>query len=145
MPKFDAGEVVESLEWDFTKAGVKAKGITPEPTDATIGRFMDGLKKLYEEAQKDMTIELGDDATPEQMLEAMSSLTGDSFVKFMADVAGLFADLCGGKPSKEQLLALPMRVRAHFYAWIQGEVVNPEVGPGGGTAVVRSLPTAAAG
>jgi len=144
MPMFDAGSVVESLEWDFTRAGVKAKGITPEPTDATIGRFLDGLKTLYEDAQKlGATGEEAD--SPEQMLEALSALTGEAFVEFMAKTAELFAGLCSDKPTKEQLLALPLRVRAHFYAWIQSEVVNPEVGPGGGTAVVRSLPTAAAG
>jgi len=148
MPSFDAGSVVEGLEWNFTTLpgypDRKAKGTVPEPSDATIGRFLDGLKKLYEEAQQ--LGAAGDvDGSPEQMLEALSSVTGDAFVDFMAKTAELFSDLCGNKPTKEQLLALPLRVRAQFYGWLQGEVVNPEAGPGGGTAVVRSLPTAAAG
>jgi len=143
MPSFDAGAVVEALTWDFHGAGVKAKGTIPEPTDRAIGDFLDGLRKLYTEAQG--TASMPENATPDQMLEALSSLTGDKFVKFMADTAQLFADLCGGRPSQEQLLGLPMRVRVAFYSWLQSEVVSPEAGPGAGTAVVRSLPTASAG
>ena len=149
MPTFDAGDVVESLDWDFSKSKIAslktAKGTIPEPTDAAIGRFLDGLKKLYEESQKSLTADMPDNATPEQMLDALAQLTGDAFVKFMADTAALFAGLCSGKPSAEQLLALPMRVRVKFYAWVQQEVVNPEAVTGGGTAVVRSLPTAVGG
>jgi len=63
----------------------------------------------------------------------------------MADVAGLFGDLCGNSPDKDTLLKLPLRVRVAFYGWVQSEVINPEAGTGGGTAVVRSLPTGRAG
>ena len=144
MPMFDAGAVVESLEWDFTAAGVKAKGIIPEPSDAAIGRFLDGLKNLYTKAQQLVGGDL-EDASPDEMLEALSSLSGEAFVTFMADTAGLFAELCGNKPTKEQLLSLPLRVRAKFYGWIQMEVVNPEAGTGAGNAAVTPLRSAAAG
>lgn len=146
MPAFDAGDVVEALDWDFSKAGVKAKGTVPEPTDATIGAFLDGLKKLYTDAQAaGMAPTIDENATPDQMLDALVGLTGEAFVKFMADTAELFGTLCGQKPSAAQLLQLPLRVRVRFYTWIQGEVVNPEAGTGGGTAVVRALPSAVAG
>jgi hypothetical protein len=151
MPTFDAGAVVESLDWDFTspKIGVpelrKAKGVIPEPTDAAIGRFLDGLKTLYTSARESMTADLPEDASPDQMLDALASLTGDVFVKFMADTAGLFAELCSSSPSKEQLLLLPLRVRVKFFAWVQGQVVNPEAETGDGMAAVRSLPSAHAG
>lgn len=160
MPSFDAGAVVEALDYDFTgkkldgtpaagwpRALAKEAGTIAEPSDAAIGRFLDGLKKLYAEAQASGLAGAGLDesASPAEMLEALGSLTGDSFVKFMADTAALFAELCSGTPSAETLLLLPMRVRIRFYAWIQEEVVNPEAGPGAGTAVVRSLPPARAG
>lgn len=146
MPKFNAADVVESLEWDFTAAGVKAKGVVPEPSDRLIGDFLDGLKRLFEES-KDMLPAGADEAnlTAEQMLEAMSAVTGDAFVELMDKTAGLFAQLCSGCPDKAQLLALPMRVRVQFYGWLQGEVVNPEVGTGAGTAQVKPLRSAAAG
>jgi hypothetical protein len=146
MPTFDAGDVVESLDWDFTKAGVKAKGTIPEPTDAQIGDFLDGLKKLYTDVQgSGLAPEIQEHATPEQMMEALAGVTGEAYVEFMAKIAGLFADLCSGKPGKDNLLALPMRVRVKFYGWVQSEVVSPEAGTGGGMAAVRALPSAAAG
>jgi hypothetical protein len=145
MPKFNAAEVVESLEWDFTACGTKAKGVTPEPSDHQIGAFLDQLKQLFEDSKDMLPADIGDNPTAEQMLEAMSSVTGDAFVDLMDKTAGIFAELCSGSPSKAQLLGIPLRVRVHFYAWVQGEVVNPEVGTGAGTAQVKTLRPAAAG
>lgn len=145
MPAFNAADVVEALEWDFHGAGVKAKGVTPEPTDRQIGDFLDGLKKLFEGSRELLPGDVSAAATPEQMLEAMSAVTGDAFVDMMAGIAGLFAELCSNKPTKDQLLALPLRVRVHFYGWVQSEVVNPEAVTGGGNAQVMSLRPAAAG
>jgi hypothetical protein len=160
MPAFDASAVVESLDWDFTgklpgegnkrvpgwpKELYSAKGVITEPSDAAIGAFLDGLKQLYQEAQKSGLPTDGGDVTAEQMLEAVSGLTGDKFVEFMAGTAELFAGLCGGHPTKAQLLLLPMRVRVKFYAWLQQEVVNPEAGTGAGTEAVITLPSARAG
>lgn len=146
MPMFDAGDVVESLDWDFTKAGVRAKGAIPEPTDAQIGDFLDGLKKLYTEVQgSGLDLSVPEHATPEQMMDALAGVTGEAYVEFMAKIAGLFATLCSDQPSQDNLLALPMRVRVKFYGWVQSEVVSPEAGTGGGMAAVRALPSAAAG
>lgn len=144
MPSFDAGDVLEALDWDFTKAGVKAKGTVPEPGDHAIGLFLDGLKELYTKA-KGMDIKLPEDATPEQMMDALNQVTGAQFEKFMAETARLFAELCSDQPSKEQLLALPLRVRVKFFGWIQAEVVRPEAGTGAGNVVTMSPRSAAAG
>lgn len=146
MPMFDAGDVVESLDWDFHKAKVKAKGTIPEPTDVMIGDFLDGLKKLYEDTRA--MVEAGEaaaDATPGEMMEALNQVTGSMFVDQMASIAGLYAELCSSQPGKETLLALPLRVRAKFYGWVMSEVVNPEAETGAGTAVVKPLRPAVAG
>jgi len=146
MPTFDAGTVVEALDWDFHAAGVKAKGTIPEPSDAAIGTFLDEVKTLYSKAQKSgMAVDASEGLTPDQMLEALSAVTGDAYVEFMADLAGIFGKLCSDKPSKTNLLALPVRVRVKFYAWVQEEVVNPEAGTGAGTVALRSVPPAVAG
>jgi hypothetical protein len=79
------------------------------------------------------------------MLAAVTQVTGDKFVTFMADIAGIFARLCQGKPDQETLLHLPLRVRVAYYGWLQAEVINPEAGPGAGTQVLRALPSSAAG
>jgi hypothetical protein len=63
----------------------------------------------------------------------------------MADIAGIFARLCQGKPDQETLLKLPLRVRVAYYGWLQGQVVSPEAGPGAGTPGLRALPSPAAG
>ena len=145
MAKFDGKLVVaESLDWDFHELGVAATGTIPEPSDQKIGDFLDGLKALYTEAGE-MLPSLQADASAEQMLEALSNVTGKQFVKLMADVAGLFSKLCTNQPSKAQLLALPMRYRVHFYAWVNDQVVNPEAGTGAGAAVVNMPRSAAAG
>jgi hypothetical protein len=157
MPSFDAGALVEALDWDFTgkrsgggttpgwpKGLSGAKGTIPEPSDAAIGRFLDGLKKLYTSAQE-QGLAPGAADGPEQMLDALNSLTGDDFVRFMSDTAGLFAALCGDSPSQEQLLMLPLRARVLFFNWVQSQVVNPEVETGAGNGVVKSLPSARAG
>jgi|SRR5215472_4489289 len=147
MPKFDASTVqLETLDWDFRGFGVDAHGVVPEPSDKTIGNFLDGLKRLYESAaESGLPTEEVSDADPGEMIAALHRLTGDSYVKFMADLAGLFSQLCGRTPSAAQILKLPLRVRVKFYGWLQDEVVNPEAGTGAGTAEVRSLPSAAAG
>lgn len=146
MPSFDAGDVLESLDWDFTKAGVKASGAIPEPTDHQIGQFLDGLKTLYTDAKASgLDLDLPDGATPEQMMDALNQVTGEKFEQFMAKTAGLFASLCSGKPSTEQLLALPLRVRVKFFGWVQSEVVRPEAGTGAGNVVAMSPRSAAAG
>lgn len=146
MPAFDAGAVIEALDWDFTAAGVKAKGTVPEPSDQMIGDFLDGIKKLYSGAKEGGLIpDLGTDPSPERMMEAVAKVTGAAYVTFMDALAGLFAALCSDHPGKTQLLALPLRVRVKFYAWMQNEVVNPEASPGAGIAELRSLPSAAAG
>lgn len=145
MARFSAASIAaETLDWDFTDLGVAASGTIPEPSDAKIGDFLDGLKTMYAKAQEAIP-HLADDASPEQMLEALSTVTGKQFVDLMAEVAGLFAKLCTQQPSKAQLLALPMRYRVHFYAWINEEVVNPEAGTGAGAAVTHLPRSSVAG
>jgi hypothetical protein len=145
MPTFNAGTIAESLEWDFSEAGVKEKGTVPEPSDRMIGDFLDGLKVLYEKARADGMAMDGSAENPGDMLTALTSVTGEKFVMFMADIAGLFGALCSNKPSQEVLLKLPLRVRVAFYGWMQAEVISPEAGPGAGIAAARALPSPAAG
>lgn len=147
MPSFNAETVVvEGLDWDFHGFGVKAKGAIPEPSDHLIGQFLDELKKLYTDAKAlGLDLDMPENATPEQMMDALNSVTGAKFEQFMAKMAELFAELCSGKPSTEQLLALPLRVRVKFYGWVQNEVVRPEAETGAGNVVAMSPRSAAAG
>jgi hypothetical protein len=144
MPLFDAGVVVESLEYDFTKAGVKAKGTIPEPTDEQIGQFLGGLRELARKASEVGDLEV-DDTDPAAMLGLLNSLDPVKFVEVLSSTSEVYAKLCSDRPTAEQISALPLRVRYKFFGWLQSEVVSPEAGPGAGNAQVVTLPRTAAG
>lgn len=157
---FNAVEVIEPLDWDFTgrkpdgtmtpkwpKSLQNASGTITEPSDAAIGRFMDGMGKLMAEAQKQYA-ELAEVAAGEDsaaIAEAISGVGTRDVVKYHEQMAGLYSELCGGHPTKTQILQLPLRARLPFYTWLSAEVVNPEAGTGAGNGQVIPLPTAVAG
>lgn len=151
MPTFDASASVEALDYDFSAVPdypkkLKAKGTVKEPSDARIGAFLDGLKNMVSDARKDgIDFDIPEDATADEMMAALDTLTGDAFVAMMDRTAKMFAELLSESPSHEQLMALPLRVRTEFYNWIMKQVVRPEAGRNDGTAQVVRLPTAATG
>lgn len=151
MPTFSAAASVEALDYDFSAVpdypkALKATGTVKEPSDAKIGKFLDGLKTMVTDAKSSgLDLDVPEDASAEEMLAALDSVTGDAFVKLMETTAKLYAELCGGSPSFDQLQALPLRVRTEFYAWIMSEVVRPEGGKNAGNGQVVRLHTAASG
>lgn len=143
MAGFDAGLVVSPLDFSF-EPYTKVKGRVPEPNDQQIADFMNAIKVVMTAAQKELNVEV--DATdPVAMMKAVEGFDPAKVIKMLSDMADAYAALCSNKPSADQLLAVPLRVRAAFYAWIQNEVVNPEAGPGAGTASVIPLKREAAG
>lgn len=145
MPKFDAKEIYSALDYDFTAAGVKDKGTVPEPTDAMIGKFLAGLKVIVSEVREAAKLEDVDTDDPMAVLEALNSLDADMFVDQLHKLAAHYAELTRGQPSLETLLALPLRVRQGFYAWIQTEVINPEAGSGASSQPEKTRLSAVAG
>lgn len=145
MPTFDAGLVADPLDYDFTRAGVNAKGTIKEPTDKAIGKYLNDVKTVMTELSKIMGYTDVDTEDPAALIEALDQLDPEVFVKQIDGMAKAAADLCGGHPTLTEIRALPLRVRKHFFVWLQNEVVNPEAGPGAGTAVVTPIPRAVAG
>lgn len=151
MPTFDAAASVEALDFDFSAVPdypkkLKAKGTVKEPSDAKIGAFLDGLKNMVTNAKKSgIDLDVPDDASAEDLLNALDQVTGEAFVQLMETTARLYAELCSDSPGFEQLQALPLRVRTEFYAWVMAEVVRPEGGRNAGNGQVVRLPTAATG
>lgn len=143
MPGFVAEGVVEALDYDFRPYS-KAHGTIPEPTDAQIAEFLRGIKKVFKEAEKDLPDNLDMD-DPVALLKAIDDLDPAVQVKAMADMTGVYAELCSGTPSAGQITELPMRVRSIFFNWLQSEVMAPEAATGGGPAQVKPLRTARAG
>lgn len=148
MPGFNAATVVEPLDYDFrTTENPKAPhGVIKEPTDRQLADYLAGIKKLLAKFKGQLPESLlGGDVNPVDLFNAMDDLDPEVVVNFHADMAGLFAELCSGDPSKADILGLPIRVRAIFYAWLQQEVMSPEAAPGAGSGQVVTMPRAAAG
>jgi hypothetical protein len=150
MPKFDAGTVVEPLDYDFTTVKGyphhKAKGLIPEPSEKQIASFIGSLRDLMKDAGA--MVDGGDAediANPMAFLKQLDSYDPAKFLDLYAGMSTAYADLCSGNPSVEEISALPLRVRLRFFAWLMEEVVSPEAGPGAGIAVVTPLRSAAAG
>lgn len=145
MPAFSAENVVEPLAWDFAPY-VNAKGTIPEPTDRQIAEFLSGIKRVVKEAEADADLPQNVDATdPAAVLSALDALDPEKTVEAAGKMGAVYAGLCSGTPSAEQIMALPMRVRTIFFSWLQDEVMNPEAVAPAGNGQVRSLPVGRAG
>ena len=144
MPAFDAGTVVEALDFTFEPFVKGCNGTIREPSDALIAGFLQGIKDVVKSIEKEIPGGVpGDD--PAALLQAADDLDPEAVVSLMARMATEYAKLCSGFPSADQILGLPMRRRQAFFMWLQSEVMTPEAGPGAGKAQVTMLPRAAAG
>jgi hypothetical protein len=142
MTGFNAGTVVEPLDYDFrTKDNPNAiHGVVREPTDRQIADYMAGVKAVVKKLKADLPKEVtsgGDDIDMAALFMAVDDLDPEVVITFHEDMAGIFATLCSGQPSREDILGLPIRIRVMFYAWIQREVMSPEAAPGGGSNVTK--------
>lgn len=148
MAKFVAAGVVDPLEWTF-EPHVQAHGVISEPTDDQIADFFKEIRKITAEARKhvEATGKAVDDlADADDPSEAIAALDDTEVVLGMHQrLAQVYADLCSGDPSQEQILKLPMRIRTIFYAWLQREVMTPEAVPAAGNSQVTTLRSAAGG
>jgi hypothetical protein len=143
MSGFDAGALVEPLDYNFKPFCPEISGTIPEPTDKQIEAFLAKIKTIMEGANKEIGSLSADD--PEAFLEALTSLDPKMVTGTIRNMARAYADLCSNHPSFEDLMKVPMRVRILFFRWVQQEVFSPEVKTGAGTAVVTPLSRAVAG
>jgi hypothetical protein len=146
MPGFNAATVVEPLDYTLVPF-VNKSGQIKEPSDRQIADFLEGLKTVMRDADKSgiNNENLADDADPAAMLAALDQLSGDALVQVLDDLTGLFATLCSGEPAKTDLLAMPLRHRTAFFAWLMSEVVSPEGGTVAGTLPAAGRPLGLAG
>ena len=170
MAGFDAASVVEALDYAFDSCkgdhegscwrGSETEprpakctvfvpgchGVVAEPTDRQIAGYLSGIKKLVKDYQGQLPDNLvTGEADAAALTDAAEELDPEVVVRLHGDVAGLFAGLCSGEPSREDILRLPPRIRAFFYRWLQQEVMSPEAAPGGGRTQVKTLRSVAAG
>lgn len=124
---FDAGTVVEPLDWTFVKitGNEKDQGTIKEPTDRMIDEFFSGLNALSDKLAKD----LGADKAPgpESTMATVATVPDDSVTslgidKYLDELNKLAGRLCSGSPSATQLKKLPLRRRMPFFIWLIGEL-----------------------
>jgi hypothetical protein len=149
LPAFDAGSVVEPLDYKFEAFVPGCNGRITEPADDQIVKFLTDVKalvtRLHEKAEKAEEEASVDGRDPAGLVDAIEELDPSVVGEFHQELAGIFAALCSGTPSREAILGLPMRIRVMFYGWLRQEVMNPEAAPGAGNAQVTTLRSAAAG
>jgi hypothetical protein len=136
---FNAATVVTPLDYDFrTPDNPKGKyGVVKEPTDRQIADYMTGIKTLTKDLKEKLpdAFTTGGDVEITALFMAVDDLDPEVVIAFHQGMAGLFAELCSGEPSKADILEVPIRIRVMFYAWLQREVMSPEAAPGGGSNV----------
>jgi len=153
MTGFDAGAEVDPLDYDFTTIKAipndvreilqDAKGTIPEPSNDQVNKFLRSQRAKLEEAGvnvKDF------DPTDQQksmlvIAQAMVDASPETVDKIAAGMVDAVAELCGGRPTREQIDALPVRIRTAFFGWLMGQLTNPESAAGGtkpALAVVRA-------
>jgi hypothetical protein len=160
MAAFDAGSAVAPMDWDFSKFGA-GKGTVPEPSDIEIERFMKKYRILATQvlaASEDQTnlqitrdieqrTQAAEDGrttylTVAQSLEVMNQVdvSGEDVSPEISDaMVELVLTITKGSPGKDQILALPNRVRGAFYGWLIGELTNPDFSVTAGTTPSLSL------
>lgn len=157
MAAFDAGTIVEPLDYKFEyfrdeDGRPLPNGTVREPTDQQIADYLAAVKTMTARyrpmlagggrtAPGTALAIPGSDADfddPAELVAAAEDLDPQTVVTVHDEMAGIYAALCSGEPSKATLLRLPIRVRVLFYSWLQTEVMSPEAAPGAGTSRART-------
>ena len=127
---FTAG-LIEPLDWDFTKFKA-GQGVIPEPDDEAIDTLFDDLTATTRNLMR-QAASLPEDATPEEVMLALSSMPETAGIGYKDMVSGMtkaFAKVTQGHPSEAQMNKLPMRERLAFFSWLAGEL-RPEASGAG--------------
>lgn len=118
---FDAGKVVEALDWSF-RPFLDASGTVPEPTD-------DEIRKTNAQL-RDITLAVtGEDFDPDDRraaMQAFSKLSENDLEKFSDEQIDALAIITKDSPTRDQMAQCPPRVRAKFMNWLLSELNSPE-------------------
>jgi hypothetical protein len=142
---FNADEVVEVLEWDFTScpgATADDKGITPSPSvDLFRARYWGLMEELGkaavntdrrdgEDAVAAANRILADASRPlDERIDELHERTKDpdkSAQLVNDEVIRIIADACGGSPTEAQIRLLPGRELQAFAAYMNEQLTAPK-------------------
>lgn len=123
MAGFNAEKVVDPLAYTFGKYADVKDGITPEPDDEQIAKFQRNTADLARRHRADQDgIDVEDRIA---VMEWMANQPPEKAVEMEQETAMIYADLCSGKPSFEEIMKVPPRVRQAWMGWLAGEL-HPE-------------------
>jgi hypothetical protein len=118
---FDAGKVVEALDWSW-RPYVDLSGTVPEPTDDEVREMNSRLRA----ATVKVTGENFDPEDRKALTKAFSKLTDEQLKKMDEDNLAAIAIVTKNSPSLEQLKKCPPRVKGPFIRWLIQELNDPE-------------------
>lgn len=123
MGGFDASTAVEALDYDFTSVGGE-KGTIAEPSPKQVEDALERIRKAATEGGIDLASL--DDDSPGAILRVLADAPEGALTKITQEVSDAAVELCGGKPSKEEVDALPYRVQQAFVGWLLGQFSDPQ-------------------
>lgn len=119
MTEFNAATAADPLKYDFNPY-TDAKGTVPEPTDDQVAAFYGTLARQMENAlgpERTEGVKMDD---PLEVAKLLQSLDTDDYAKMYDQMLDLHADVCSGQPSRDDIAALPFRLRRAWYGMVQG-------------------------
>lgn len=148
---FKATEATSKLEWDF-RPYLEAQGVSPEPSGQALWVFQQNWTNITDAARRTavsraamvdkeskdkgteaITTELARwagltwDEAIEETAKLMGGMYGEiSHEELHGRLAEQVDEVTGSCPSRDQIMALPGRVRAAYLGWFAGELTNPE-------------------
>jgi hypothetical protein len=135
---FDAGTVIEPLDWDFTEWNL-GKGTIPEPSEERVIKFQKKLQAvMIRVAQEAQPPEEEADADPDRdrsrdWLRELERAQASGIAEEIAhEIDLIYGRFCQDQPSAETIGKLPYRVKVAFFRWLQEEL-RPEASSAVGT------------
>lgn len=152
MPTFDAGSVVEPIDFDFSPladephliaglAGVT--GTVKEPSAVQVQAYVNESRRELVRMRKEAGIVDEDDA--DAVIAALEKMNPERTRESQRQSAEILSALCSGFPSVDHLMLLPYRVMHAFGEYLSEQVLNPEVMTGAGKKQGKTLRSVSAG
>jgi hypothetical protein len=120
MATFVLGEQIQDLGYDFSPYG--GEGIIPEPSAEQIKSFRRAFAQLVQSSA-----DSANKQAPEDMIKAAIELLNKDTSELDTKILMAVAEVCSGKPSFDELDALPYRAQNAFVGWCVGTFLLPEV------------------
>lgn len=125
MSSFDAGNIVEPLDYDFTKFGGR-KAEIPEPDEELVIEMYAEMDALTKEVAASF-VELPENPSAQDLVGALNLVTmSEAYKPMLEGMTKIYAKLCSGSPSEDELKQLPPRIRGLFFQWM-AQQMRPEL------------------